>query len=338
MKKTLITALATILILTNFTACDVLTDPPPAESPSISSTPESPNTSDTPESSAPESDVSNVPEPQKPDGEPTFLTLLDGTPIYTSQICEVYKGAEVWGDKEAITLEQAEQFARERSDFSVKCDGFAYGYISERSLNYVDDPEMFKQREKDSEYFDYLGGEFDVNEFEGEYSTDYIGIEVGDKFGPLTVKNAYTLFTRRTWYEGEDFSDVPGVYLSGCGVEFDGEIEMTGYVIITPVNTLYGEGGDMKFIPDGDSSVILPEFGFFLNKKARCVCHISNASARGYCGTSYDIGNMYKVDCDTSGLQPGDSFVKVKVVLDDVKHTPGHLGGWSVNLKSIEVL
>ncbi|MDE7228860.1 MAG: hypothetical protein K2N56_00135, partial [Oscillospiraceae bacterium] len=32
----------------------------------------------------------NAPEPKKPDGEPTFLTCPDGTPIYTSEISEIY--------------------------------------------------------------------------------------------------------------------------------------------------------------------------------------------------------------------------------------------------------
>lgn len=275
--------------------------------------------------------------PEVPEGEHTFLTLLDGTPVYTSEISEIYKGAKESGDKEAITLEQAEQFAKEGSDFSVKCDGFAYGFTSEETLNRVDNPEMFKDA-GNGKSFEFLGEEFDVNTFEGKYSTDYTRIKVGDKFGSLTVKSAYTLFTGQTWFEDEDFSDVPGVYLSGAGIEFDGEIEMTGYVIITPIDTLYSEGGDMEFIPNRDSSVIIPKFEFFLNKKARCVCHFPQANTSGYCGTSYYIGNMYEVECDIIGLNPGDSFVKVKVVLGDVKYTPGHFGGWSVELKSIEVI
>lgn len=275
--------------------------------------------------------------PVIPEGEPTFLTLHDGTPVYTSEINEIYKGSEEWGDKEAITLEQAEQFAKEGSDFSVKCDGFAYGFTSEGTLNCVDNPEMFKDV-GNGEFFEFLGEEFDVNAFEGKYSTDYTRIKVGDKFGSLTVKSAYTLFSRQTWFGDEDFSDVPGVYLSGAGIEFDGEIKMTGYVAITPMDTLYNEGGDMEFIPNRDSSLIIPKFEFFLNKKARCVCHFPHVSGSGYCGTSYNIGNMYEVDCDTSGLNPGDSFVKVKVVLGDVKYTPGHLGGWSVKLKSMEII
>ncbi len=341
MKK-ITTTLLTAVLLVSLTGCKPngeISDTPPDHGDSLAIT-DSTDNSDKPGNSD-NSDSStaseSVPEPPKPAGEPTFLTCPDGTPIYTSEISEVYKGAEEWGNKEAITLEQAEKFAKDGSDFSVRCDGFAYGSTSERTLNRVDDPEMFKDT-GEAKSFDFLRGKFDVNEFEGEYSTDYTRIEVGDKFGSLTVKNAYTLFTRRTWYEGEDFSDVPGVYLSGCGVEFDGEIEMTGYVIITPVETLYGEGGDMEFIPDGDSSVILPKFKFFLNKKARCMCHFPYVSARGYCGTSYDIGNMYKVECDTSGLNPGDSFVKVKIVLDDVKCTSAHLGGLHAKLKSIEII
>lgn len=280
---------------------------------------------------------STAPEPQKPDGEPTFLTLLDGTPIYTSQISEVYKGDEEWGTKEAITFEQAEQAARDGGDFSVKCDGFAYGFIPEKTLNCIDDPKMFKA-DDDRTSFEFLGEQYDVNEDTGKYSTDYIRIEPGDKFGPLTVKSAYTLFTRKIRYEGEDFTDVPGIYLSDSQVEFDGEIEMTGYVNITKMNTLYGEGGDMMFIPAGNSSTILPDFDYYLNRNARCICHITYAGYSGYCGMSYDIGNMYKVDCDTSGLNPGDSFVKVKVVLDDVKYLSGHLGRWKVQLKSIEII
>ncbi len=286
-------------------------------------------------SSSDNSDI--VPKPKKPEGEPTFLTAPDGTPIYTSEISEIYKGSEEWGDKEAITLEQAEQFAKEGSDFSVKCNSFAYGYTSEGTLNRVDNPEMFKDI-GNGKSFEFLGEDFDVNTFEGKYSTDYTRIKVGDKFGSLTVKSAYTLFSRRTWFEGEDFSNVPGVYLSGAGIEFDGEIEMTGYVAITPMDTLYNEGGDMEFIPNRDSSLIIPKFEFFLNKKARCVCHFPHVSGSGYCGTTYNIGNMYEVACDTSGLNPGDSFVKVKVVLDNVKYAPGRLGAWSAELKHIEVI
>ncbi len=336
MKK-IISAISSLTFILSLTACSNSQSSGDNSTSSSSSTESSSSSTTSTESSTTSSESSTAPEPEIPAGEPTFLICPDGTPVYTSEISEIYKGSEEWGDKEPITLEQAEQFAKEGSDFSVKCDGFAYGFTSEETLNCIDNPEMFKDI-GNGEFFEFLGEEFDVNAFEGKYSTDYTQIKVGDKFGTLTVKSAYTLFSRQTWFGGEDFSDVPGVYLSGAGIEFDGEIEMTGYVAITPMDTLYGEGGDMEFIPNRDSSLIIPRFEFFLNKKARCVCHFPHVSGSGYCGTSYNIGNMYEVDCDTSGLNPGDSFVKVKVVLGDVKYTPGHLGGWSVKLKSIEIL
>lgn len=283
----------------------------------------------------------NIPEKKIPDGEPTFLTAPDGTPIYTSEISEVYKGSEEWGNKETITFEQAEQAARAGdSDFTVKCDGFAYGYIPEKALNHVDDPEMFKQDEKYGEYFKYLGEGFDVNTGEGIYSTEYMRITAGDKFGSLTVKNAYTLFVDKymAWH-GNDFSDIPGVYISDCCVEFDGEIEMTGYVSVTKMETLYGSGGDMTFFPDGDSSVKLPGFFFFTNPQTGEICHFSDWHSYGFFGSGYySIGNMFDVDCDTSGLHPGDSFVKVKLVLDNVKYVPGSFGGYRFDLKSIDVI
>ena len=44
---------------------------------------------------------------------------------------------------------------------------------------------------------------------------------------------------------------------------------------------------------------------------------------------------MYEVDCDTSGLHPGDNFVKVKITADSV--TSGQYGV-RLELKSLEVI
>ncbi len=337
MKK-ITTTLLTAVLLVSLTGCKPNEESPdtpnsPGDSSAITDGLDNSGNSDSQNSStAPES----VPEPPKPAGEPTFLTAPDGTPIYTSEISEMYTGSEERGNKETITLEQAKLIAQTGNGyFTVKCDGFVYGYIPERSLNYVDDPEMFKQRENDSEYFDYLGEEFDVNTGEGKYSTEYMRINVGDKFGSLTVKSAYTLFSRPVGMKS--FSDIPGAYISDCCVEFDGEIELTGYVEVTPEDTLYGTGGDMYFWPDGDSSVKIPEFLYYTNPKTGEICHFSGSHFYGT-GGSYSIGNMYKVDCDTSSVQPGDTFVKVKVTLDNVRYVPGDFGGLKVDLKSIEVL
>lgn len=305
-----------------------------SDSSGISGASDSPGNSDS-------SDYSDSdPKQPKPEGEPTFLTAPDGTPIYTSEISEVFRDGEIYGVREMIEFGEAERCARKgEGDFTVKCDGFAYGYVPERALNYVDDPEMFK--DTGSGGYDFLGEKYNVITGEGECSTDFFRLNVGDKFGPLTVTRAYTLFSDDP--ELESFSDTPGAYISDCFIEFGGEIELTGYVKITDADVVIGSwGGDMEFFPDGDSSVKIPGFSYKMNRKTGEICHSRSAlmwnSGDGECfgDWSFKIGNMFNVNCDTSGLHPGDVFVKVKVVLENINYITG--GWYRVNLKSIDVI
>lgn len=267
------------------------------------------------------SDNSNVDtETQKPEGEPTFLTCPDGAPIYTSEITEVWMGSDQYGDKKSITFAEAEHIARESGDFTVKCDGFVYGYIPEPALNRIDDPEMFSDIGGGS--FDYLGETFDVNTCEGKCSTEFMRINAGDKFDTLTVKSAYSLFGSNYSLEN-GFSDVPGAYLIGGAVEFEGDIELYGYVCVTQTNTLYGTGGDMTFYADGDSSVKVPNISsYFWDHINNRRCRFSTKWYDGYFGDGvsiWNLGNIYEVSCDVSELSPGDSFVKVKITVGDIK-------------------
>lgn len=277
--------------------------------------------------------MNSSPEPQKPKGEPTLLTKPDGTPIYTSEISEIYKGSEERGNKETISLEQAEQLAHEGGDFTVKCDGFFYGYIPEKALNRVDDPEMFEER-GDGETFEFLGEMSDRKSGYNRRLIDLTCFKVGDKFNGLTVKRAYTLFTNDG--ESKGFS---GVHVSDGYIEFDGEIELEGYINVTPMETFYGTGGDMEFLPNGESSTKLPDLSPAWDQESNKYYAVTDVVYCGYFGDwKLDFGNMYKVDCDTSGLQPGDSFVKVKGMLDNIKYVPGNFGGLKVELKSIELI
>lgn len=289
---------------------------PISDSSTVTGDPDPESTGDPTGSDSPSGD----PEPQKPDGEPTFLTAPDGIPIYTSEISEIYKGSDETGDKETITLDEAEKIARECGDFTVRCEGFVYGYIPERALNRVDDPEMFIDIGSGS--FDYSGEMFDVNTGEGKCSTEFMRISIGDKFGTLTVKNAYTLFGRN--YDLDDgFSDAPGAYLLGGAIEFEGDTELCGYMCVTQMNTLYGSGGDMTFYADGDSSVKVPNISsLFWDRINNRRCHFPTKWYDGYFGDGAAIwspGNIYETDCDVSGLTPGDQFVKVKITVGDIK-------------------
>ncbi len=286
------------------------------------------NSGNSDNSTAPDS----APEPQKPVGEPTFLIAPDGTPIYTSEISEVYTGSEWDGNKETLTLEQAEQYARAcEGEFNVKCEGFSYGFIPERARNRIDDPEMFKEA-GNGENFDFVGEELDEYGY-GKFSTDYICIKTGDKFGTLTVKSAYTLFSNDRFLK--EFSETPGAYISGGAIEFDGEVELTGYVNVWEDTDYQGAGGTMVFYPDGDSSMKIPIISYEYSME-HIKGHHRGPQSVGYFGDwECSLGNMSEVECDVSGLHKGDVFVKVKITADSV--TSGH-GGVRLKLKNIEVL
>ena len=262
----------------------------------------------------------------KPDGEPTFLICPDGTPVYTSEISEIYAGSEFDGNLETLTFEQAERRAEGcEGEFTVECVGFAYGFIPERALNRADDPEMFKGNGSGTS-FEFLGDENKV-------STDYTRIKVGDKFGTLTVKSAYTIFSDNRWLK--EISETPGAYISGGALAFDGEFELTGYVDVWNNPDYPDSVGIMIFYPDGNSSVKIPVISYEFSENVG-LFHRSTPFSEGYFGDRvYDLGNMYEVDCDTSDLRPGDNFVKVKITAENV--TSGQYGV-RLELKSLEVI
>lgn len=309
MKKYIaITALSiSVAVLSIIAGCD-------PQSSSDSSTLSSTTTSTSSESS--------TTTPEIPKGEPTFLICPDGTPVYTSEISEIYAGSEFYGNLETLALEQAERRAKDcEGEFNIKCEGFAYGFIPQKALNRIDNPELFQKDSVDLQAFHYLGEE-------DESSDECMRIEVGDKFGPLTVKSVYTLFGDKSFLE--EFSQTPGAYISGGAIVFDGEIELTGYVDVWEDTDYQGAGGTMLFFPDGDSSVKIPVI------PRDVLSHTRESNSSGYFGDWWcSLGNMSEVRCDTSSLHKGDVFVKVKITAENV--TSGQ-GGVRLELKSIEVL
>lgn len=261
-----------------------------------------------------------------PNGEPTFLICPDGTPVYTSEISEIYSESGFEGGKETLTLAQAEQYARAgEGEFTVECEGFSYGFIPERALTRADDPEMFKGNGSGTS-FEFLGDE-------DKPSADYTRIKVGDKFETLTVKSACTIFSDDRLLE--NLSETPGAYISGGSIAFDGEVELTGYVEVWNNPDYPDSVGIMVFYPDGDSSVKIPVISFAYSEDYEKI-HQRKPSSVGYFGDWWcSLGNMYEVDCDTSDLRPGDIFVKVKITADNV--TSGQ-GGVGLNLKSLEAI
>lgn len=181
-----------------------------------------------PESADGSESVSDIPEKQQPDGEPTFLIGLDGEPIYMSEITQMT----------AYAIEKKEDVPTDilgPENFSAVCEGFTYVYIPRPSVDFMANPELFETSE-DGEYHYYIGEELPD-------SYEFTRVNVGDEIGGLTVKSASARF------ETLGYEDCEQYYTQG-DIEFEGEIELTGFVTVTEAHELYPEnGGGIFFIP-----------------------------------------------------------------------------------------
>lgn len=247
-------------------------------------------------------------------GEPTFLLCPDGTPVYTSEITSVFTGSDEKGNRREITLEEAEKLAHEGGDFTIICSGFVYGYIPDKAFNRIDDPDLFKDY-GDGINFNYIGEKIPP-------STEFTRFENGGKIGTLTVKNAYTYFGNANGnIELRDYSDKPGNFIRGGSVEFGGETELSGYVLVAPSDALYGLACNVTFYPDKKSCSKLPDVGGMWNFKTESFEHSLYETFYGYYGDiAPEFGSIEELTVDTGTLRPGDSFVRAAVTIGDIRY------------------
>lgn len=335
MKKQLATVLSAILVLANFTACNNgQTENPNSLNVNDTTSLESTVKSDLSSSETPESDI---PEEKTPDGEPTFLTAPDRTPIYTSEITKYQNPSEFQGTHEQYPLDQfnAETFKSREilCDYpEVVCEGFVYAFVPRINISCYGSPEKFRDQ----------GGIMIYDDEEYPKGNDYFRLNVGDKFGGLTVKKASTTFSYinavyiEDAYSG-DLDGIPGLYLSKAEIQYEGTVEMTGYLEIRE-DEGYSTSGDMHFYPDSESAAKLPNAYYTFDREdPECgVFYEAYQSSDGY-GDICDIflGNMN--DCenvDFSGLQPGDN-AHVKLTVKDPNI---FLGSGFGKLAGIEIL
>ena len=303
MKK--ITAiLLTTALLAVFTGCNNTEgnseSVPNSDDPSsltATSQSESSTTESVPESTDSSESVPDVPEKQQPDGEPTILKGPDGEPVYTSEITQLT----------TYSLEKGEEVSTDTLDpenFSAVCEGFTYVYTPRPSVDFMSHPELFEANEDGDRYY-YIGEELPD-------SYEFTRVNVGDKIDGLTVKAASSSFENLGYEDSEQF------YAQG-NIEFEGDVELTGFIVVTEENPLYPEnGGKIFFYPDSASSVKIPHILFDINYeddyKAR---HYINNSFYGWYGDGGDLflGNVADID---SELREGDMYVKVKVIVGDI--------------------
>lgn len=248
-----------------------------------------------------------------PEGEPTFLTGPDGCPIYTSELTRYQDLSEFHGTHEQFPLEQFNKQTFKSRDIlcdlpEVVCEGFAYAFIPRFNINYSEAPDKFE--EFDDVSLRYIGDPLpDGN--------DYFRIKVGDMFDKLTVKSACTTFNYYNAIGVDDPDSIPGLYLAGAEIQYEGEVEMTGCIqVLETVG--YSTAGDMNFYPDGKCVSQIPaalyctEYG----NPERGVFYMAAESwgSYGYLN-EITLGNMNDYDIDFDGLKPGDKNVRVKVTI-----------------------
>ncbi|MCM1299033.1 MAG: hypothetical protein NC203_09365 [Firmicutes bacterium] len=279
--------------------------------------------------------------------EETFLIGLDNKGVALSDIktLTLQDGTEISGEDLSLDSFDKDSF------FSAECEGFCYLAdplgVAENS---IDNADTFKAPEMQGIV-------------EETFDREFKRYNVGDKYGDLTVKKASVCFDAG-YYNTECFGwdpmlagkdiDFPQVFYREQYVEFEGEIDLTGYVIVNESSDYFPEyEGIMAFMIDGkssplpiaDASVSLGEEGGFFTF-SRC----------GYMGMYGDdaacfvdeygpiwLGYTDDVPSDTSGLNAYPNITKVNVTLENIvmpcyKEMPTGSSYISADVKKLEVL
>lgn len=264
------------------------------------------------------SDTDNS-EPHTPAGEATFLVGLDGEPIYTGEITECY----IYEEREKLPATNGftpENFAE------ATCDGFTYAYIPRPAVNFMENPELFEAN-KDGDMYSYIGEPL-------EPSSEFTKVYINDKLGDFTVEAAKAYFSPL----GYDGSDEAGEFYSGGYIKLSGDVELTGYVTVTEEAPLYpGNGGNINFYPDSESSVKIPHVLIDREYKTFKPIHFVEDGFYGWYGdgATFSLGNISEYDC---GLREGDLFVKVKVTVSGAELDGESGGSVKVDVKDIELI
>lgn len=234
---------------------------------------------------------------QPPAGTATKIEGPDGTPIYTSEFT-------TYTDKNGNPADYTDG----NLGYAV-CSGFAYiAPPGELCLTSIDNADIYNE---------------DTLSFAGVPDTkfqDYVRINVGDKVNGLTVKSASATF-------GDDEMNLPenkcGKYFSGCECEFIGDMELVGYACAVKEDAYGIQAGDILFVPQGECP--LPSMSFKTDEETG-VHHLY------YTGSNYGLtwvnqygqiflGNTQETTADISCLPSDGTFVKVKVVIDNIRMT-----------------
>ena len=245
----------------------------------------------------------------EPDSRPlneneTFLVGLAGDRILKSEITQ------------AFTNDGSENLTEDNFS-AVLCDGFVY----------VAAPDGAARNNRDNADV-YDRGNMEFTDMSSAPTKNYVRLEVGEKLGGLTLKEAQVNFARgseQTEWELKDGSykkgeelGIPEIFFAGGYAKFDGELLMTGY-ICRVAEDQYGIGtGDIIFVPsngEGKFPIMSYRFdgdnGFYHQPQVYALSDLVWQNEFGY----MYLGNVNDTTADTSGLPSDGSFVKARVTV-----------------------
>lgn len=191
----------------------------------------------------------------------------------------------------------------------ITCEGFAYAAEpSTDCYTSIDNSDIWNAAER---------------KFEGvgiNAQTEYRRVVPGDKVCGLTVKKAATHFS--PGYVQSGFSrDIPGIYLAGCEVEFEGTVEMTGYICIAPEDDYNITAGDIAFVP-ATGNAKLPVVKFDRLENGEIVNRMVSGGTNDFSWyNEYHkiyLGNTAELDFDITDIPAEWKYHKVKIVVDSI--------------------
>lgn len=265
-------------------------------------------------SSAESTSSGEVSVPQNDDA--TFLAGLAGDTILKSEITTVYTN----DGSDCAPADLTEDIF-----LAVLCNGFTYVAEPSRvSRNTADHADVFDS------------GEMRFTDMSESVVKNYVRLNVGDTICGMTLKSAYVNFARGSEEESFKMNDgsfkkgselgLKEIYFTAGTAEFEGELEMTGY-ICRIAEDMYGIGaGDIIFVPcDGEANFPVMSYrlsgddGFYHTSQLYSLPGLTWQNEFGY----VRLGNVNDTEADVSGLPEDGSFVKARVTANGLTLTCG---------------
>lgn len=167
-----------------------------------------------------------------------------------------------------------------------------------------------------------------------EKKKDFILVEEGNEICGLKVKKVVSQFAvdgamrpyqlpDETWKPGVELG-FPEIYFNHGELELEGSVEMTGYISIVAEDVYGVNVGDIRFIPTECKPAMPvlyytfdPTEGFY-HDAGNCFIDGNIVYANEYGCGCFGLGNKSETTADISDIPTDGSFIKAKIVVQNI--------------------